>query len=81
MKLLEKEELLEKERLGPLAKKKGFVKKRKRIEERMLVEDETEGEKVGEKEVGVQLQTLQTYEKEGRVKDAEEDRSDRPQTH
>jgi translation initiation factor IF-2 len=57
-KLLEKEELLEKERLGPLAKKKGFVKKRKRIEERMLVEDETEGEKAGEKEVEVSFRAF-----------------------
>ena len=47
----------------------------------MLGEDEVEGEKVEGKEVGTQLQTFQTHEEEGGVKDAQEDRGDRPQTH
>jgi translation initiation factor IF-2 len=63
VKLLEKEELLEKERLGPSVKKKGFIKKRKRIEERMLVEDETEGEKVEEKEVEISFRPFRPMKK------------------
>jgi translation initiation factor IF-2 len=62
-KLLEKEELSERERLGPHVKKKGLITKRKRIEERMLVEDEGEGEKVEEKEVGVSFRPFRPMKK------------------
>ena len=62
-KLLEKEELSERERLGPHVKKKGLITKRKRIEERMLVEDEGEGEKVEEKEVGVSSRPFRPMKK------------------